>query len=249
MDFKGYYSIIPAHVRYDKDLTPNAKLLYAEITSLCNEKGYCWASNDYFSELYGVTKTSVSRWIKSLAKKGYISTEIEYKKGTKEVLKRYITITNDPIKEILNTPLQNCNNPIYKNVTTPIQNCKDPMYKNVKDNNKNIILNINNIKEYIKDEPKELEKSIIDFMYFRDEIKKPLTSRAMTRFIKRLNELSGGNTETKIAIIDQSIINNWQDIYELKNNNFKNNKKETLKYENDYEYYSEEEIERIMNGE
>lgn len=182
MDFKGYYSIIPAHVRYDKDLTPNAKLLYAEITSLCNEKGYCWASNDYFSELYGVTKTSVSRWIKSLAKKGYISTEIEYKKGTKEVLKRYITITNDPIKEMLNTSLQNCNNPIYKNVNTPIQNCKDPMYKNVKDNNKNIILNINNI--YIVE-----IKEIIDYLNERAGTHYKTTTQKTRDIIKaRLNE-------------------------------------------------------------
>ena len=62
-DFKSYYAIIPANVRYDKDLPANAKLLYGEITALCNEKGICWATNDYFAKLYDVSKTSISKWI------------------------------------------------------------------------------------------------------------------------------------------------------------------------------------------
>lgn len=61
MDNPGYYAIIPSTVRYDSRLSANAKLLYGEITSLCNEFGYCYATNTYFAELYGVTKVSISK--------------------------------------------------------------------------------------------------------------------------------------------------------------------------------------------
>ena len=103
---KNYYAIIPANVRYDKELSPNAKLLYGEITALCNEKGYCWASNGYFSELYGVSKVSVSKWVNQLVEKGYLYSDIIYKDGTKEILNRYLRIVNAPIKEKLNTPIK-----------------------------------------------------------------------------------------------------------------------------------------------
>lgn len=64
----GYYAIIPATVRYS-DLIPNAKLLYGEITALCNKEGYCYASNSYFADLYGVDIKQVSRWIGNLSDK------------------------------------------------------------------------------------------------------------------------------------------------------------------------------------
>src|SRR5690554_5058339 len=106
----NYYSIIPAPVRYDKNLKANEKLLYGEITSLSNKEGYCWASNSYFSKLYGVTKQTVSRWINSLEKNGYIKTEIDKPCGNKR--RMYITEKFIGIKQKNNTP-------IAENVNTP----------------------------------------------------------------------------------------------------------------------------------
>lgn len=126
---KAYYAIIPANVRYDPDIPPNAKLLYGEITALCNQKGYCWATNDYFAKLYNCTKQSVSGWIGKLKEKGYIAVEIIYKEGSKEILNRYIKISDYPIQNNLNTPIQNS----FKDNNTSFNNTSNNTFEEIID--------------------------------------------------------------------------------------------------------------------
>lgn len=102
----SYYSVIIAPVRYDKRLTPAAKILYAEITSLTNENGFCHARNKYFQDLYNVTKQTINNWLQQLENYGYIKRHIYRKKGSKEILHRYITIFDKPIQINLNRPIQ-----------------------------------------------------------------------------------------------------------------------------------------------
>jgi len=74
MDQKpNYYAVVPADVRYDKDLIPHARLLYAEISALANKDGYCWATNAHFAELYGVSERAIQNWLSKLSKKGYVN--------------------------------------------------------------------------------------------------------------------------------------------------------------------------------
>ena len=139
MQKPNYYAIIPAEVRYSKKLTPNAKLLYAEITALSNKDNVCWASNKYFSKLYNVSTVTISRWISSLVENGFINREMIYKKGTKEIDKRY---------------LQLCNGGINKNVNAPIN-------KNVKGNN----TSINNTSINISNRRKDFVLNVMSFDY------------------------------------------------------------------------------------
>ncbi len=68
----NYYAIIPAEVRYCKDLPPNAKLLYGEITALSSTDRGCFARNKYFAELYDVDVRTVQNWLEMLEEKGFI---------------------------------------------------------------------------------------------------------------------------------------------------------------------------------
>ena len=89
MEYPNYYAIIPARVRYS-DIKPSAKLLYGEITCLTNKKGYCFATNNYFANLYQVNKNTISLWIKELKDNGFISVELIYK--DKQIIERRIGI-------------------------------------------------------------------------------------------------------------------------------------------------------------
>jgi len=111
MNKPNYYGILPAQVRYNKLITPNAKVLYSELTALCNKEGYCWASNKYFAKLYKTSEISVSNWVTNLTSQEVIKTEIiKTPKGTKR--KIYLT----PLKEIFKTPLKEIFK--YNNTTT-----------------------------------------------------------------------------------------------------------------------------------
>ena len=70
-----YWAVLPSAVRYDTRLPASAKLLYAEISSLTQSTGYCYASNDYFERLYGVSERTLQRWMDALDRAGYIRIE------------------------------------------------------------------------------------------------------------------------------------------------------------------------------
>ena len=119
MENKNYYAIIPAPVRYCKYLKANEKLMYGELTALSNDKGFCFASNEYFSNLYDVSKTSISKWISNLEKNGFIKIKMIYEPGTKQIKQRRIYIapllkkTSIPIEENFNTPIEEKLKDIY----------------------------------------------------------------------------------------------------------------------------------------
>ena len=71
------FCMIPNVVLYDDELSDKQKLLYWTISSLCAEKWYCWASNEYISELLWVNKWTISKNISILAEKWYINITLD----------------------------------------------------------------------------------------------------------------------------------------------------------------------------
>lgn len=114
----AYWGVITADVRYCEDITPNAKLLFSEMTALCNKEGHCWATNQYFADLYEVTPQTVSTWISSLIKEGFILSAM-VKTGTGSKRKMWV----GGLKEILKGGLKDNHKSIVN--STSINNNKE----------------------------------------------------------------------------------------------------------------------------
>ena len=126
----GYYAVIPAKVRYDETLRPNAKLLYAEITALTSARGYCWASNERLGEFFGLAPKTVGSLIQQLAERGYLAVEM-VRNESRAITGRRIWI--DRPRDV--AP------PILKNEDTPLKNEDTPLLKNEEESIKSDIIN------------------------------------------------------------------------------------------------------------
>ena len=149
MEKPNYYGILPANVRYDKELKPMEKILFTEISSLTSKEGYCYAKNSYFAELYDVHKNTVGNWINNLVKRGYLKSVIIYEKGTKNIQERrlYITTpTNEKTDTSINKKIDTCQS---KNLEGINEKIDTPINEKIEDNNTSInntslLLNNNN---------------------------------------------------------------------------------------------------------
>jgi hypothetical protein len=110
----NFYSILPADVRYSSNINSMEKLLFAEISALCNYKGYCWASNKYFGELFKKHPGSISRNLSKLALHGFI--KIQLVKEGKHTDSRRISLIHNPSEKVYTYPKQYCEEPLNKNV-------------------------------------------------------------------------------------------------------------------------------------
>ena len=114
MDKPTYYTIIPAEVRYNKKISANEKVLYSEIFTLAQKGGTCFASNGFFADLYGVHKSTISKWISTLKEHKLI--KISYNIEGGKVEKRVIT-------------------PLAPNANPPTPKRQPPLAPNAKYNN------------------------------------------------------------------------------------------------------------------
>tara|TARA_R100000655_G_scaffold101829_1_gene147316 strand:- start:4871 stop:5500 length:630 start_codon:yes stop_codon:yes gene_type:complete len=87
------FIIIPRSI-YKLDLSPNEKLVLANIGNVCLSGGTYYFDNEFISEFTNTTKRQVTTILNSLTDKGFIERKLIYRKGTKEVIKRVVKLTS-----------------------------------------------------------------------------------------------------------------------------------------------------------
>ena len=191
MEHPGFYSVIPATVRYDANLTPFAIILYSEISALTNKRGYCSASNDYFAKLYNREPETISRTISSLAKAGHILPVIDKQDGNKRriYLPGSIQLDDSDLltKKAIDLLIKKLR-PIDKKVNTPI-------FKKVKYNNTSINTTFNNKDSAVESSTAPPEKKLSKKKEADPAFQTVLDAfhEAHTVFHKKMADQHGGN--------------------------------------------------------
>ena len=172
-------------------------------------------SLQYLCDFTLSSKPTVIKALKGLVDKGYIikaekvvngikfneySADLlvvkKLNSGGKETLPEVVKKLNSGGKETLP------NNKVYN--------------KDLNNNNINNKEQSETVASIIGKAPTELQENLNDFIEMRKKNKSAMTVKAVKLLISKLDKLSGGDIAVSNAILEQSIINGWKSVYELK---------------------------------
>ncbi|WP_321832897.1 hypothetical protein [Clostridium butyricum] len=174
------------------------------------KKGYADPSRALIKKLTGISDNrTLDKLFDSLIEKGVLSRSSG--KGTRS--RYFIKVGGEITPSVNNVP----SGEITPTVGGEITPQKEKKRKRKENNKKEKDTGLDKIIDsYTQD--KELINTIRDFLKMRKAIKKPMTDRALNIMLKKLSVFSE-NTETQIKILENSIENSWQGIFQLKENN------------------------------
>lgn len=229
MENPGFWAVIPAQVRYDPALPPNAKLLYAEISALTNANGFCWASNAWFAERYDMKPKSVSTLIGKLAKAGYIAVETDTSVANDNRRKIYLQMLplsgGYPLKNGDGYPLKNGGGILLKTEQNNKYNNIPPIsptektaeeYRMEALRPKYMPMDVfHAIGEYCGEDA-EMMVAWLGWAEMRFRSRKPIaTVSTVNRACKKLDDLSRGYRDYKLGLLHKATDRGWRGLFPL----------------------------------
>ncbi|ENZ30100.1 hypothetical protein HMPREF1084_03945 [Clostridium butyricum 60E.3] len=182
------------------------------------KKGYADPSRALIKKLTGISDNrTLDKLFDSLIEKGVLSRSSG--KGTRS--RYFIKVGGEITSSVNNVPSGEITPTVGGEITPTVGGeitpQKEKKRKRKENNKKEKDTGLDKIIDsYTQD--KELINTIRDFLKMRKAIKKPMTDRALNIMLKKLSVFSE-NTETQIKILENSIENSWQGIFQLKENN------------------------------
>lgn len=206
------YVILQGWMITDLGLKGNELIIYACIYGFSQAEGQTFSGGlQYLADWTNTTKQCVIKCLKSLVDKGYIVKVDNTIKGVK-FCEYHVTKFTSGQKSLIGYS-KNLNGGIQKSLPNNIVNNKDNKESNseVVDDTKESYNSI--IEEYTED--KNLRDTLLEYIKMRKRIRKPMTNYALTLALRKLDQLASSVAD-KIEILNQSIVNGWQDVYAIK---------------------------------
>lgn len=188
--------------------------------------GYTWTYNsaESFNKLFPyITPSKIRRCLLKLEELEVLKSGNYNKQGYDKT--KWYAITNLEVSTFykLKNGHYKMENGLYK-----LENRSEQIVEPIPDINTNINTVINPIKKetnfdiMIKEftDNEELKTTIYDFIKMRKAIKKPITDKALNLTLNKLTKISV-NEQIQIDVLNQSIFNSWQGIFEIKEETFK----------------------------
>lgn len=211
---KGY-GLIPKLVMQDTSLHVTSKAIYAYFCSYAGSGDTCFPSRTRICADLGISIDTFGKYLKQLTDKGYIECSQIKENGKFSHNVYTLSSTISPCPKISDTE-----NTVYDEMDS---NINSSLNINSYSNNNNTTVckkeskPQNGYGEIIDNytDNEELRTALWDFIKMRKFIKKPMTDRALKGIMNKLDTLASTETD-KIAILDQSITNSWQGVFELR---------------------------------
>lgn len=229
-DCKGIW--FPIELYSNIELNWNEKIILLEINSL-SKNGECFASNQHFADMLGVSKKRVEGLMHDLRKKGYITTKIIYKDNTKQVVKRILRVV-DPYRFGTEYPYpQNQGEATLRTADSPTQTFKGDKNTSIKNpiekNNNEDNIECHSLQNDTSVFPKELEDRAGRWSWKSDKEYLDYIEKVLPKFIREIaKELCEGDENAYSIFL--RIITTYYKMYRHYNGKYHPwYKKETIK--------------------
>ena len=205
---KGY-GFIPKIIMKDKELTIEAKAIYAYLSSYTGAGNTAYPSISLMCGDLQISERRFYKHRKLLIDKGYIVIEKKRNEGGWE--NNVYKLPFKPYRQ--NVSIQNVS---IQNVSIQNDSTKSNSLKSNSIKSNSIYRGVDKklvplIDEYSPND--DIKELLIDFIKHRKNIKSPMSDRALKILLTKLDELGGNDDGLKIRMLETAILNGWKSVY------------------------------------